>query len=212
MTTQSAPQLSLAELAGELRRSSENQARFERAYTLARGKFDERQGIIAKSVLDNGDAIRAVRTELLVVSQAVDETRQIALKAVGVGEATQKTVTELDTWMRARFATEDEEKGKLIAEIARLDNADAVAEQRDDKVGEEITSMHRRQEAARAALEAQQKRHDEAVARAEQDRARGTLKVGIATALPAALFSFLKEHPTAFETAWKAIGTLFGGP
>lgn len=214
MTTQTVSQSSLAELAEELRRATNNQARFEKAVTLARGQFDERQSVIAQGVLDNGDAIRAVRTELFVVSGKVAATQEIAAKSLAVGEATAKSLAGLDAWMRTRFATEDVEKGKLLAEIARLDTADSAAEQRDEKVDEEITAMHRRAEAqkkaAEDALAEQQRKHDEAVARAEQDRARGTLKVGIGAALPAALFSFLKEHPGAFETAWKAIGSLFG--
>lgn len=214
MTTQTVPARTLADLIEELRRSTDNQARFEKAVTLARGKSDERMSVVAQGVLDNGEAIRELRTELFVVSGKVDEAKKYALESVVVSKATQQAVTTLDSWMRERFATEDVEKGKLLAEIARLDTADSAAEKRDEKVDEEITAMHRRAEAqkkaAEDALAEQQRKHDEAVARAEQDRARGTLKVGIGAALPAALFSFLKEHPGAFETAWKAVGSLFG--
>lgn len=210
MTTQTVPTHVIDTLAAELRRSTDNQARFEKAYTLARGEHDERQSLLAKSVLDNGDAIRTLRTELSVVSAKVEATKDLAREALVVGKTTAETLARLDLWMRDRFAVEDVEKGKMIAEIARLDSADAVAEQRDEKVDEEITAMHRRAEATKAALDLQQQKHEEAVARAEHDRARSTIKTGVAAALPAAMFSFLKEHPNAFETAWKALGSLFG--
>lgn len=211
MTTQAVPTRSIVELSDTLNKAIANQARFEKSYTLARGKFAEEQSAIAAAVLANGDAIRKLDLDLALVASGLDDTRRMATEALTVGKATQQTLQSLDSYLRKRFATDDIEKGQLIAEIAGLHSADSVAEKRDEKVDEEITAMHRRQEAAKIALEAQQKKHEEAVARAEQDRARGTLKVGIGAALPAALFAFLKEHPGAFETAWKALGGLLGG-
>lgn len=205
MTSKMAPHhWTLDEVAQALERSLEGHARFERAYTLARGQFEERQSAIAAAVLTNGDALRVVRTEVSLMNTKLDQVQKTS-------DETQSALQSLDRWMRERFADADADKGRILAEFARLDNADAAAEQRDEKQNEEITSVHRRQEAARLALEAQQKAHAETVARIEADRARTTLKAGVATALPAALFSFLKEHPHAPEALWKAFLSLFGG-
>ena len=195
MTSQPVSPRELAGLAEELHRTSERLARFERSTVLARQKAEEGQAAIAAGVLANGEGLRTLRTELLADNKA---TRTVAKEALAEGKAVRREIASLDAWMRARFATDDEEKGRIIAEVARLDKADAEAAERDSQVNEEITSIHRQQAA-------QHKLHEAAVALAEQERAKTTLRAGVAAALPSALFAFLKEHPHALTNAYKAI-------
>jgi hypothetical protein len=167
----------------ELKQVREQHSRFERATTLAREQASEQASHLAAAILANGDAIGEVRAMALT---------------------TRDTVVGLDAFLRARFEEEDREKGKLLAELATLHEADGHAEARDATVDTEITSMRRAQASALADQQA-------ALAAIERDRAQKNVRQGAALALGGAFVSWLKTHPDALERFGHWITTLLPG-
>lgn len=162
----------------------ERSLRFERGYVEARKQFGDKLSDIAKAMLDVGEAIRMVATDLRGVKAdtAATTTLVTALRTDLSGHIAAQ---------EARWAHEDVQQGALLAELAALHGKDTAIETAQAGTSEEVTQMRH------AAIEQ--------ATRAETDRATKTVRTAVATALGGSVVAYLKANPDAFERAWRFV-------
>ncbi len=192
----------LEEIKRAYKEQQERQIRFEVAYVEGRKRlFDDvsnlAQGLLDLTEISRDTSIRVkgleggqkeMKGDLLTLKTDTGELKQTAAKVDAGLEALGKQLTE-------RFETEDVERGKLLAELAGLHKADSSLATNDSEMREEITEVREGYKSATTKLEV--------------DRARTTMRQGVATAFGGALVSYLKANPDAFERVWRFVGHLF---
>jgi len=165
----------------DVQRIRKRQADHEEGVIQARQRHFEQQSVIAQGVIAQGAELGLVHGKVDVL------TREVSSMSAEV-----QALTGL---VRRRFETDDEREGKLLAELAALHKQDGTLEKANAAVVEEVSEIKDTQIAA--------------IEKLEVERAGKTVRAGAVSALGAAIFSYLKANPDAFEQALHALGKLF---
>lgn len=180
----------------DVRELHDRLGRFEQQATLSRERQNEQASHLAAALLKTTESVQALDRRQERLEGTVTDLRE-GLKSL-TGVLTQHIQRQEDRWRE-----DDITKGRILAEIGRLDATDLAAEDRDSRADLKM-------EALRAAQKAQELRTIEVMERAEADRARSTLRVGLGTTLGGAIVSYWKGNPNALQELGSWLSSLFG--
>jgi hypothetical protein len=177
----------IEEIKRAYKEQQERQIRFEVSYVEGRKRLFDDVSSLAQGLLVVTEATRDTQIRVKGVENDVKDLKASSGRV-------EESLAALSQRLTERFESDDLERGALLVELAKLHKADSSLQGNDVEMREEITEVRQM--------------HVLATTQIEQERARTTLRQGVATVFGGALVSYLKANPDAFERAWKLVGGL----